>query len=279
MSAPMSTPAPTRDGQNGAYAMDNRHEAAAEHHQALSDLMDPGTRARIAGLVPELAGARCLEVGAGGGSVSCWLAEQVGDDGSVVASDLVPDRIPDHPRLTRVAHDLTVGPWPESMSGGFDLIVARMLLSHLPQRLQVVGRLVDRLAPGGVLLLEDWGLWREDMVVAAPDESAATLFASYQAAVRQVFDRAGNDRQWARQAYRVLGDQGLVDRQTVITAGYWPGGSPGTRLFRAVVRQLWPRLLAEGMTEPQLRQVLALLADERMVLHSHPLYSTSARRA
>src|SRR5262245_22870788 len=33
-------------------------------------------------------GARCLEIGAGAGSIARWLAERVGDPGLVVATDL-----------------------------------------------------------------------------------------------------------------------------------------------------------------------------------------------
>jgi len=34
------------------------------------------------------AGWRCLEVGAGGGSIAEWLCDRVGPDGRVVATDL-----------------------------------------------------------------------------------------------------------------------------------------------------------------------------------------------
>src|SRR5690348_1451369 len=48
---------------------------------------DPMTIARLTALGVAL-GWRCLEIGAGGGSVSRWLRDRVGADGRVVAMDL-----------------------------------------------------------------------------------------------------------------------------------------------------------------------------------------------
>src|SRR5262245_24735854 len=43
------------------------------------------TGSKICGVRP---GWRCLEVGAGGGSIAAWLADCVGSEGAVVATDL-----------------------------------------------------------------------------------------------------------------------------------------------------------------------------------------------
>ena len=50
---------------------------------------DPRTFARLSMFGP-LAGTRCLEVGAGVGSVARWLAAQAGPSGQVVATDTNP---------------------------------------------------------------------------------------------------------------------------------------------------------------------------------------------
>ena len=56
-------------------------------------------------------GTRCLEVGAGGGSVAFWLAEQVGQSGVVVATDLETDFLESeassHPGMEVLRHDIT----------------------------------------------------------------------------------------------------------------------------------------------------------------------------
>jgi len=56
-----------------------------ERLSLLEQLFDPTTRRRRALVRP---GWRCLEVGAGRGSIAVWLTEQVGPSGHVVATDL-----------------------------------------------------------------------------------------------------------------------------------------------------------------------------------------------
>jgi len=148
------------------YPLDNAHTLAARHHQALSALLDPITINRIHGLV-SLAGKRCLEVGAGAGSIAHFLAEEVGERGTVTALDINPIHIQPHPRLSIAEHDLTVDP----IDGSYDFIHARLVLSHLPERGPILYRLIQALAPGGYLLIEDWYIpdrTIDDMVIAAP---------------------------------------------------------------------------------------------------------------
>jgi len=62
-------------------------ELLREQFGTLAALFDPATFYRITqlGIGP---GWRCWEVGAGGGTVTAWLAEQVGGTGRVVATDV-----------------------------------------------------------------------------------------------------------------------------------------------------------------------------------------------
>src|SRR5206468_903539 len=86
-------------------------------------------------------GWRCWEVGAGSGSVVRWIAAQVGESGSVLGTDLNLDWIDtDMPRQVELSrHDVTSDEIPSS---AYDLIHARLVLIHLPQRDQVIERLV-----------------------------------------------------------------------------------------------------------------------------------------
>jgi tRNA A58 N-methylase Trm61 len=66
------------------------------------------------------AGWRCLEVGAGGGSVARRLGERVGATGSVLALDLDTTYLADlPPHITVRRHDLTREQLPH---GEFDLV-------------------------------------------------------------------------------------------------------------------------------------------------------------
>ena len=99
-------------------------------------------------------GWACLEAGAGSGSIARWLHEAVGPDGSVVAADI------DTRFLTGVASpgldvrqcDLRSDEFP---AASFDLIHARYVLCHLPDRAAVMRRMLEWLRPGGWLLCEE----------------------------------------------------------------------------------------------------------------------------
>ena len=261
------------------YALDNHHAAATAHHRALADLLDPHTTGRIAGLCDLSTVSRCLEVGAGGGSVARWLAHQVGPYAEVVACDLKPELIGGHPRLRAVAYDLCSSrPAAQVLGDGFDLVLARLTLVHLPQRRAVLHQLAGLLAPGGVLLVEDWAAIRDNVVIAAPSPGAAVLYQRYQHAAAAAFDESGADREWARRIHPTMLQAGLTDVETVVHARYWTGGGPGMRLVAAIQAQLSPRLRAAGLSEAELGQLVALAEDPRLVVHGHPLYSTSGRR-
>ena len=93
-------------------------------------------------------GWRCLDVGAGGGSVTRMLAERVGSTGSVLAVDLDTSLLDElaSDRVEVRRHDLLSDPLPEA---AFDLVHARLLLMFLSPRLGALERLVSATRPGG----------------------------------------------------------------------------------------------------------------------------------
>ena len=115
-------------------------------------MLDGFTFARLS-TVGDLTGRRCLEVGAGGGSVARWLADQVGPTGHVLATDLNTRHLPTDAGYAVLRHDLVADPVPD---GPWDVIHARMVLLHIPERDEILARLAAALAPGGALVVEDW---------------------------------------------------------------------------------------------------------------------------
>lgn len=263
------------------YALDNRAPTAADHHSGLAQLLDPFTQRRIQHLAPTphgWAGARVLEVGAGHGSIALWLADQVGPRGKVIALDLHPDYIPPHPRIRRLAYDLTRDEPLTRRLGDLDLIHARLTLAHLPDRERILHRLASTLTPGGVILIEDWAVQDQGTVIAAPTQADSTLHTLVQRNLAVVLEAAGSDRTWAKAIHAAMLSQGLEQVETLVHASFWNGGGPGTRMLGAILTHLWDQLLATGMTADQLNRERELLNDPRLVLHGHPLYSTSGRR-
>jgi SAM-dependent methyltransferase len=136
------------------YAYDHAWTEERVRLAGLEAALDPGTRAHLTrlGVGP---GTRCLEVGAGGGSVAFWLAEKVAPGGTVVATDLETDFLESeatrHPRLEVLRHDIMAAALPT----GFDLVHARWLVEWLPDKRLALQRMAAALRPGGVLLIEE----------------------------------------------------------------------------------------------------------------------------
>ena len=78
-------PASGREAPDYRLAADGREVAEDERLDLLEQIYDPSSRRRRALVQP---GWRCLEVGAGRGSMAVWLAAQVGSTGQVVATDV-----------------------------------------------------------------------------------------------------------------------------------------------------------------------------------------------
>jgi ubiquinone/menaquinone biosynthesis C-methylase UbiE len=102
---------------------------------------------------------RVLDVGCGPGAVSMMMAEAVGPKGSVVGIDIQPDQLARARRAAagRGLNNVTfqVGDATDLPFGdrSFDLIYAKFLLMHLPDRDAGLDEMVRLLAPSGVLYL------------------------------------------------------------------------------------------------------------------------------
>jgi SAM-dependent methyltransferase len=154
-----------------AYLLDNQHAQAGRRFDALSVLFNPSTfqYARALGLAP---GWRVWEVGAGTSSVPAWLAKQVGPDGRVLATDIDTSWI-DGGDIRDIGyevrrHDVGAQPPPQEH---FDLVHARLVLVHVPQRAQALAAMVAAVRPGGWLLLEEADPALQPLV--CPDESGS----------------------------------------------------------------------------------------------------------
>lgn len=128
------------------YLLDNRQQEAGRRFDAFSALFDPTTFRHIErlGIGP---GWRCWEVGAGGTSVVSWLAKKVGPTGKVLATDIDTSwqtsaaRSPVEVRRHDVAAD-------EPPTEGFDLVHARLVLVHVPDRERALQSMLRALRAG-----------------------------------------------------------------------------------------------------------------------------------
>ena len=216
--------------------VDTRADAEQDRLALLEALFDPFTRHNLdrLGLAP---GWRCLEVGAGAGSIARLLAERAGA-GQVVATDLGTSALqalaPLGVRVLR--HDVTSDPQP----GHFDLIHARFVLDHLPERQTTLARMASWLRPGGWVLVEAGG--------PLPELSSHPGVRRSLQALSTVMARAiGSDATWARTLPRPLERAGLIGCQAEGLAIPVRGGSPMARWLRASTRLVQARALAAGV--------------------------------
>jgi SAM-dependent methyltransferase len=149
-------------GEASDYAFP--HSAADESRRLrlLEQRLDPLTKRRI-GRLGVGNGARCLEIGGGRGSITRWLANVVGSNGRVTATDLQLGFLAeiDAPNVQVLRHDIRTDTFPW---GSFDLIHTRAVLMHITPGVDLLRRIVSWLAPGGWVVFEepDFGMWIGD---------------------------------------------------------------------------------------------------------------------
>jgi SAM-dependent methyltransferase len=265
-----------------SYLFDNAAEREAEQRfGSLAALYDVRTTRFLAatGLAP---GWRCLEIGAGGGSIAAWLADQVGATGHVTATDIDPRFLTALEALGRTnvgvqRHDIAADPLPPNC---FDLIHTRLVFVHLPRAREVLGRVAAALAPGGWLVVEDFGPSPEsEFIVAATDPADVALVRRALAAHDRLLASRGVAVGWARglyQSFRALGLRGVgLDGQIMVGAG----GSAYAHLLRANFAQLREPAIAAGLlTTGEFDRLLALLEDPDFALSTPVLFSAWGRR-
>jgi 2-polyprenyl-3-methyl-5-hydroxy-6-metoxy-1,4-benzoquinol methylase len=225
--------------------------------RGLEIALDAGTREHLLrlGVRP---GSRCLEIGAGGGAIASWLAEQVAPDGVVVATDLETDFLEpmaaERPTLQLLRHDLTA----QELPGGFDFVHARYLVEWLPDKLLALRRMVAALRPGGVLLDEepDW------VTIFETPESSALRHVMI-AAMRYLEATSPIDTQYGRRLVEDLESVGLDDVQAEGRCTIVRGGSPPAAGFlRLTVEKLRGPLVREGrVSESEFNEAVAILED------------------
>ena len=258
------------------YLLDNRQAEAGQRFGALASLFDASTFRHLTALGLGT-GWRVWEVGAGGPTVPAWLAEQAGPDGEVVASDLDTTWIaganpPENLRVLR--HDVGSDPPPE---GPFDLVHARLVLVHVPQRDQALGAMTSVLRPGGWLVVEEADPALQPLLCLEDDGAAQQLANRLKTGFRKLMADRGVDLAYGRTLPRHLREAGLVD---VAADAYFPITGPAVvELERATTEQVRDRLLAAGLaTHGEIEQHLAHLSAGLVDLATSPMITAWGRK-
>jgi SAM-dependent methyltransferase len=198
------------------------------------------------GLAP---GARCLDAGCGPGETMRLMAQRVGPTGRVTGVDvdaplgaqaLALLHLDGHRQCHFVAADLTADdPIP---GAPFDFVFARLLLYHLPARVEVLRRLWDAVAPGGHLVIQDYDV---RTVGALPElESIEELGR----VLTDAFTAAGCDIHVGARLPQLFAQAGIGTPDDTDVAGRLEPLSHAQRFLIGVHNGVLPAALAHGVT-------------------------------
>jgi ubiquinone/menaquinone biosynthesis C-methylase UbiE len=241
-----------------AYGFDQAWKDERARLAGLEAALDQGTRGHLIRLGAR-SGARCLEVGAGAGTVAFWLAEQVAPGGAVVATDIdtrfLEFQASSRPGVEILKHDLTA----EELPDGFDLVSARWFVHWMPNKPQALSRLVNSLRPGGALLVEE-----PDFVTVFNTAQPLALRRVARAAVEYLEATYPVEGEYGRRLVDDLGNLALRDVQAEGRSLVVHGGSVPTDFLRLTLEKCRAILLAQRKTtEAEFAEATEALRDPR----------------
>jgi SAM-dependent methyltransferase len=231
------------------------HDLAGERQrlELMSALLDPMERAHIERLGVK-SGWRCLELGAGNGSIARFLAGVVAPTGSVVASDIDVRYMADlHAPCLEVRRLDVIEDAIEDET--YDFVVARALLHHLAGRRDALKRMVAAVKPGGVLLSIE-----PDMLPCTVAEPAS-MGAFWQGWLKWA-EQSGIDYFVGRRVPAWLDSLGMESVAGEGCTARFNGGSDWARYWTSTMRELAPPLMKSGnMSQRMLDDFTSLYAD------------------
>ncbi|MGI9613798.1 MAG: class I SAM-dependent methyltransferase [Acidimicrobiales bacterium] len=176
---------------DAGYVLDEADDDVESRRlRMLCEIYDPPTQELLASRI-DLAGAKVLEIGAGTGSIARWLGDQVGAQGSVLATDINLRFLAnlDHPNVTVQEHNIVN---EDIEDAPYDLVHCRFLLEHNhTEARDLIAKMIRALRPGGWLVVEeaDHGTNR----AAVPDHPLSQPYDDAMEQLQQVFEAAGTN--------------------------------------------------------------------------------------
>ena len=258
------------------FAAGTDDESERKRLARLQRLFDPHTFEFLerTGIGP---GWQCLDLGAGGGSVSRWLAQRAGGSGKVVALDLDPRFLADlasdniEVRQCDIRSD-------EIEPGRYDLVFTRLVLIHLHGDATVMSKLVEALKPGGWLVVEDLdvGTWR----ASEPDRPPGREFDSAMArAVQHDIDHGTLDPYFGGRLRRRFEELGLADIDIACRLSLEQGGSELSRFWHDTLAIDADTLVADAyLSGEQVEALLRAMLDPGFFYYPPAVLSIRGRK-
>ncbi|MFH9726547.1 class I SAM-dependent methyltransferase [Streptomyces sp. NPDC017254] len=260
------------DGRYGEAVFRPEQEGEGERIDFGALAYDDLTMARLRALGAG-PGWRCLDIGAGTGTVSRRLLDEAGVTG-VLAVDRDVRFLLERPvtGLDVLEADITA---PDFAPGRFRLVHARFVLMHLPERERLITRLAELVEPGGVLVLSDavdltsgltggpsggatggptggpvHGATGGSTDGPAADATPGTPYTSMMRAMWQALrDTIGTDVSWVPSYPRLLRGAGLEPVAAEIHVPPLQPGSPISRFWADTWERSRAPMIATGLVD------------------------------
>jgi SAM-dependent methyltransferase len=223
-------------------------------------------------------GWRCLEVGAGAGSVVRWLSERVGSAGRVVAADLDPRFLGDlrAPNVEVRRCDITQD---DIEPASYDLVHCRALLTHMDDPADVLRRMAAALRPGGWLVAEEG-----DFGTVESLDPAHPLAEAFHSCFRARFEflSATNvmDLRYGRVLPVHMESLGLIELGNEAVTFVDHGASPLSRLWVETWQLTDDAIIAKGiLAESEVVDARRALEDPAFIYRGALMQSVWGRRA
>jgi SAM-dependent methyltransferase len=228
---------------NRCFAADSPDAFERERLALLTQVADPITITRLSslGVGP---GWRCLEVGAGDGSVARWLAGRVGPTGHVVATDLNPHFLLrlGLPHVEVRRHNILED---KLEVAHYDLVHCRCVLQHLRDPWRALRRMVSAVRTGGWLVVEEMDAG--SFGAADPGHPRAASFDRRVRALYAALQAVGPvDPDYGRRLPALVEGLGVREFGQDSVALTGRGGGPTARLARMCDALLRSRFVAAG---------------------------------
>ena len=246
-----------------------------ERLDLLEQIFDPVSQQRRSLVQP---GWRCLEVGAGRGSMAVWLATQVGPTGHVVATDLDPrylERL-ELPNLEVRRHNILDDPL-EDLADSFDLVCSRLMVFHLQGRQEeAIRQMAACVRPGGWLLDEDSD-WEN---AGAPVDPTHPAYDEYQRVWRDGdwWTVRGFDKHFGRKLPALFERSGLQDIRSEAATEVVRGGSIWPRWWIPTLEVMDEQGGADDASRRDVAVMTQALRDPTLWVHREVLHACWGRR-
>lgn len=227
--------------------------------QLLQQSLDAPTIRRLEqlGVKP---GWRCLEVGAGVGSIAHWLAEYVGPEGKVVATD-INTRFLDtihEPNLEIRQHNILLD---DLERGSYDLVHARAVLMHLADPGLAISKMAAAVRPGGWLLLEEFD-WLSFGAIDPINDASRTFNQKMETLAKTLQRFHILDLYLGRRLRQFLEQVGSSEIGNAGVTGVTRGGDPSTHFLLMTLQMAGPPMIGAGiLTEQDVVLFQRLLTD------------------